>query len=254
MFKLYKECHSLDGACPILVGIKMKALGYIRISDPHDTSGVSIQRQREQVVAYATIHGLDIEILEDNGISGDKDSRPGFKELIKKIESKEYGHLIIPELSRLTRSLKTLLNFVDTHIKDSELKFVSLKESLDTSTAAGVMIMNILGSLNQWYRDEISQKTKSALAHKKKKGQWIGGMIPYGLKVAKVVKNGHEMSELIVDTEEQAILELIKALHLKGLTHTGICGELGERGIKTKSGERWWNPSTVAGILRRISA
>ncbi|MEE9311133.1 MAG: recombinase family protein [Planctomycetota bacterium] len=81
------------------------------------------------------------------------------------------GHVY--SLSRLCRSTKDAIN-ISEQLDKSGADLVSLSERLDTTSASGKMIFRMLAVLSEFERDQISERTKAALAHKKSLGQRVG--------------------------------------------------------------------------------
>jgi DNA invertase Pin-like site-specific DNA recombinase len=115
-------------------------------------------------------------------------------------------------------------------------------ESLDTATAAGRLVLNIMVSVSQWEREAIGERTKDALAHKRANGERTG-TVPFGLNVT---QDGHSLEE---DPAEQDILTRIHELKAAGHTTRQIADELNRQGYVTRRGTAW-KFEYVARILR----
>jgi DNA invertase Pin-like site-specific DNA recombinase len=117
---------------------------------------------------------------------------------------------------------------------------VSVAESLDTGSAAGRLVLNIMTAVSQWEREAIGERTQTALLHKKAHGK-VYNHVPYGF-----VREGDLLVPL---AEEQAIVGRIQALRASGWTLRRIAEALNGEGIPTKHGGRWF-PQTVQDIAR----
>lgn len=122
---------------------------------------------------------------------------------------------------------------------------VSLSEKIDTTTAAGKMVFRMLAVLNEFERDQISDRTKAALSYKKANCEKTGGFIPYGFNV----KNGR----LTENATEREIIDLILELKGKGRGYSAIARELNALGYKTKTGRAWY-PQTVKNVITAEAA
>ena len=224
----------------------MKAIGYIRVSTQGQVEdGVSLDAQEAKVRAWADLNGAEeVVIFRDEGISGKRsDNRPGLQSALDTVGKGDA--LVIYSLSRLSRSTKDTLSLSEIlQKKDADL--VSLSEKIDTTSASGKMVFRLLAVLNEFERDQISDRTRFALAHKKANGEKTGGDVPFGYRV-----RGGKLSR---NAEEQKAINMILDLHSKGYSLQCICGALQKDGYKTKRGNLTWQPKVVSRIVRRVAA
>lgn len=223
-----------------------RAIGYIRVSSQEQAKdGVSIDRQEAQIKAYCALKGIEgLEIIADRGASGFKANRPGFKKLLELCKAGQVSVVIVYDLSRLSRSVRNTIEFFDEVVGKRGVEFVSLKETIDTTTPMGKASLAMISIFNELYRNEISYKTKSALGHKKKNGEKTGGVIPFGYSLI----NGRYLMPL---PGEQATIKTMHSLRAAGYSLREIVAQLAERGIKTKTGGAKWDHRTVREILDR---
>jgi len=221
----------------------MKAIGYIRVSTQGQVEdGVSLDAQEAKVRSWADLNNAaEVVIFRDEGISGKRsDNRPGLQDALAMVGKGDA--LIVYSLSRLSRSTKDTLILSEILLK-KEADLVSLSEKIDTTTAAGKMVFRMLAVLSEFERDQISDRTRFALAHKKANGEKTGGPAPSGYKV--------RSGKLSRNAEEQKAVRLILDLSRKGETLRGICRELEAAGVARKQGSRTWHPQVVSDILQR---
>lgn len=103
----------------------------------------------------------------------------GRKELSKLIDQVNRGDVIVIEsLSRLARSLKDLLGLIEM-FEDKEITLKSIKEDIDLSSASGRLILSIMGAINQFESDIISERTKEKLDSLRKDGVRLGRPTKY---------------------------------------------------------------------------
>ena len=161
----------------------MKAIGYIRVSTQGQVEdGVSLDAQEAKVRSWADLNNAaEVVIFRDEGISGKRsDNRPGLQSALDACGKGDA--LIVYSLSRLSRSTKDTLSLSEIlQKKDADL--VSLSEKIDTTSASGKMVFRLLAVLNEFERDQISDRTRFALAHKRDKGEKTGGDVPFGYRV-----------------------------------------------------------------------
>lgn len=220
---------------------RAKAVGYIRVSTEQQASdGVSLQAQREKIEAFARLYEYElIAIVEDAGASAKTLERDGLQEALTYLESGEAGALIVAKLDRLTRSVADLATLIEGHF--SRFALVSVGEQIDTSTAAGRLVLNVLMSVAQWEREAIGERTKTALQHKKRAGERVGS-IPYGHRL------GADGVQLEADAEEQEIIGAVRELHRAGLSLSKIGARLTASGYTPRSGGAWHH-QTVRNII-----
>jgi DNA invertase Pin-like site-specific DNA recombinase len=224
----------------------MKAIGYVRVSTSSQVEdGVSMDAQEAKIHAWANLNNADeVVIFRDEGISGKRaDNRPGLQDALAMVSKGDA--LIVYSLSRLSRSTKDALVLSETLAK-KEADLVSLSEKIDTTSAAGKMVFRLLAVLAEFERDQISDRTRFALAHKKANGEKTGGDIPFGYRL--------EDDHLVKDVSEQKAIYLIGDLRKKGYRLRAICDELEKEGYRTRRGNAKWQPKTVSRIIERLAA
>lgn len=225
-----------------------RVIAYTRVSTIGQAEdGESLERQAARIKAYCQAKGLpDPEIITDEGLSGFKSNRDGFQRLVHLCQTKQVQTVIVYDLSRLSRSVRDTLEFIEDTINKNGIEFVSLLNDLDTSTPTGKAFLGITAIFNQLYRDEIAYKTKEALTHKRAKNEKTGGLVPFGYEVVDGVR-------LQAKPEELETVKLIHSLRNDGLTLRAIVEVLQQRGITTKTGKTKWSPKVVRAILNRAA-
>lgn len=220
----------------------MKAIGYIRVSTEEQAeSGLSLAHQRAKIEAYSLAMDLElVAVIEDAGKSAKNMNRPGLLHALELIRRKEADSLIILKLDRLTRSVKDLGTLVETFEKTGAA-LISVQDSINTTTAAGRLVLNVLGSVAQWEREAIGERTAAALTMKKDRGEKTGGRIPYGFDL------DSDGRTLTPNQGEQETLSLLRELRAEGLSYRKIGAELSRRGIPTKNGGEW-QPTTIRNL------
>lgn len=224
----------------------MKAIAYLRVSTISQVEdGISMDAQEAKIRAWGDLNNADeVIIFKDEGISGKRsDNRPGLQNALSMISKGDA--LVVYSLSRLSRSTKDALVLSETLAK-KEADLVSLSEKIDTTSAAGKMVFRMLAVLAEFERDQISDRTRFALAHKKANKEKTGGDIPFGY----YLDNGR----LVEDPNEQRAIVLIRDLRGKGYRLQAICSELEKEGYRTRRGYAKWQPKTVSRIIERLAA
>jgi DNA invertase Pin-like site-specific DNA recombinase len=216
-------------------------VGYIRVStEGQAEEGVSLEAQRARLEAFALATDLLLVGVEvDAGLSAKTLERPGLRRALALLEAGQADGVLVAKLDRLTRSVRDLGELVETYFA-SRFSLLSVSDAIDTRSASGRLVLNVLCSVAQWEREAIGERTREAMAHLKRQGIRLGapalGEGPRGGGAA-------EASE--VDTVAR-----ILALKRRGLSLRTIAEVLTDEGHPTKRGGRW-GAETVRKILGR---
>jgi site-specific DNA recombinase len=224
------------------------AVAYVRVSTEGQVDeGVSLDAQRAKLAAWCLVN--DCELLAthtDAGLSGGRaDNRPGLQAAIEQACTTG-SVLVVYSLSRLARSTKDTIA-IGEKLDKAGADLVSLSEKIDTTSAAGKMIFRMLAVMAEFERDQVSERTTMAMAHKKSKGQRVG-TVPYGFDLAA------DGVTLITNEAETAVIEIIREMRSRGQSYRTIATELENREVKTKAGETKWAHTTIKSILDRLAA
>ena len=226
---------------------RARILGYIRVStDEQAGSGVSLASQAAKVALFAELHDLEmVELIEDPGASAKSLDRPGLKRALAMLDSGEASGLVIAKLDRLTRNVADLARLLEGYFDERAGRLLfSVGDSIDTRTAAGRLVLNVLMSVAQWEREANVERTRDAMRHKRGRGERLG-KVPYGWDL------GPDGRTLVATAREQEGLALMVELAGRGLALSAIAAELGARGFRPKGGGPDWRRSTIGDILKR---
>ncbi len=201
---------------------KVAAL-YIRVStDFQAEEGYSIDAQKEQLAAYCTMKGIkNYEFFVDGGWSGSNLERPEIQRLINACEQGNISHVVVFKLDRLSRSQKDTLYLIEDVFNPNDVDFVSLNESMDTSTPMGRLMLGILSAFAQLERENIKLRTRMGMLERVKAGYWPGGgRIPYGYDY-------DSNQGIIVPNQDADKVRKAYELFLEGYSCQGIANMLG---------------------------
>jgi len=188
------------------VGVN-KAIGYVRVStEKQAEDGVSLDAQINKIKAWASLNDYELlHVYKDEGISGSSlNKRDGMVEALSKI--KKGMAFVCYSLSRISRDTVDTIN-ISRDIEKKGADLVSLSEKIDTTGASGKMIFNMLAVLNQFERDQVSERTQVAMQFKKSKNQAYSPT-PYGY-----IRQGNE---LVVHKQEASNILKIKKMFEDG--------------------------------------
>ena len=222
-----------------------KAIGYVRVStEMQAVDGVSLDAQRSRIQAWCTVNDFELAgVFVDAGISGKRaDNRPELQAALAAV-AKCKGALVVYSLSRLARSTKDTIA-ISERLSKAGADLVSLSEKIDTTTAAGKMVFQMLAVLAEFERNQISERTKAAMGYMRSQGKFLG-QLPYGFDLA------DDGETLVKNANELEVVRMIHTLRAHGRSLRVIAAALESSNVPTKAGNKRWTHTTVQSILRR---
>lgn len=228
----------------------MRVVGYVRVSTEEQAgSGVSLAAQAEKIQQYAALYDLElVAVVEDAGQSAKSLNRPGIQQALEMLRSGEAQGLVVAKLDRLTRNVVDMAGLIDGYFGDRskhQASLLSVADQVDTRTAAGRLVLNVLMSVAQWEREAIGERTSTALRYKMAQGEHVGA-VPYGYERT-------EDNRLVEVEEEAEVVARIRELRAAGASLRDIAAALNADGIKTKRGAQW-AAVTIKRVLDRTAA
>ncbi len=215
-------------------------VAYLRVSTAEQAdSGLGLEAQRRAVEQYASLYGLTIaDVIVDDGYSAKDLERPGMRRVQELLDRGKVSGVIVAKLDRLTRSVRDVGELVERYFAEGRARLVSVGEQVDTTSASGRLVLNVLASVGQWEREAIGERTKAALKSKRERGERAGAL-PFGFELDPSDESGQRLREC--KREQAAIREAVK-LRGQGMTTTAIADALTERHAKAARGERFYQP------------
>lgn len=212
---------------------KTKTIAYIRVSTAKQVEhGVSLEAQRAKAEAYAALYDLElVEVVVDAGESAKSLDRPGLQRALSMLTDGLADALLVVKLDRLTRSVRDLGLLVEQYFASGRWSLMSTSEQIDTRTATGRMVLNLLSTVSQWERETIGERTSAAMSYKRKNGGFVGGKVPYGY----TVENG----QIVPCEREQALIQDIVHMRAKGMSYQAVANNLTKQGRFTRKGTKW---------------
>jgi DNA invertase Pin-like site-specific DNA recombinase len=218
----------------------MQAAAYIRRSSVSVDSPGEASREA-QLTAVRSLCGEDVRVFTDWGVSGLKADRPEYVKLKAAIVAGEIGSVCAYSLSRLGRSARELLDFVELCQSRGVVIRTSV-ESLDTSTAMGRAMLTVMAAFAQLEAELAGERQASARAARVARGDDMSA--GYGYALARQ-PNG---SLRRVPDPEQPLAPLLEAYREAGSV-LGACRLLEARGIPAPRGGTRWATSALTRIL-----
>ena len=147
----------------------------------------SLDAQREAAQAYIKSQAhegwkLIRDHYDDGGFSGGSMERPALQKLLADIKERRIDVIVVYKVDRLTRSLADFAKLVEL-FDEHGVSFVSVTQSFNTTTSMGRLTLNVLLSFAQFEREVTGERIRDKIAASKKKGIWVGGVVPLGYEV-----------------------------------------------------------------------
>ena len=190
----------------------------------------SLHAQREACEAYAVSQAregwrLRPDPFDDGGFSGGSMERPALQRLLERMRRREIDVILVYKVDRLTRSLADFAKLVEL-FDDYEVSFVSITQSFNTTTSMGRLTLNVLLSFAQFEREVTGERIRDKIAASKKKGLWVGGVVPFGYRLVD--------HRLVPDEAEAPLVRDIFVRYLRLRSIRLLAAELDAAGIRTR--------------------
>jgi DNA invertase Pin-like site-specific DNA recombinase len=223
------------------MGFLVRVAVYLRVSTTEQAKeGYSLSAQLERLRNYCRARDWKVEKeYIDDGYSGRSIKRPAYHMMMA--EKDDWDMILVMKMDRIHRNSKNFMEMMD-NLRKWGKEFSSMQESLDTSTAMGRFVVDIIQRIAQLESEQIGERVYVGMRQKAStEGGILGFAHPYGYDFAD--------GELRVNEEEAKGVRLIFELYLLGKGTTAIAEELEEREFKTKR-KGCWSARTVGKILR----
>ena len=162
---------------------------YTRVSTDQgleqDFNSLDAQREASEAYIKSQAHEgwrLVRDRYDDGGFSGGSMDRPALQKLLIDVQARRIDVIVVYKVDRLTRSLADFAKLVETFDAHG-VSFVSVTQSFNTTTSMGRLTLNVLLSFAQFEREVTGERIRDKIAASKKKGMWMGGVVPLGYRV-----------------------------------------------------------------------
>jgi site-specific DNA recombinase len=162
---------------------------------------------------------------DDGGFSGGTMERPAVQRLLEDIRQKLVDVVVVYKVDRLTRSLSDFAKMVEVFDADA-VSFVAVTQQFNTTTSMGRLTLNVLLSFAQFEREVTGERIRDKIAASKRKGMWVGGLVPLGYEV----RDGRLV---IVPSEAKTVRQIFQRYSELGSVRL-LKDELDRRGIRSK--------------------
>jgi site-specific DNA recombinase len=175
---------------------------------------------------------------DDGGFTGGNTDRPALQRLLEHVRAGKIDVIVVYKVDRLTRSLADFAKLVELFDKHN-VSFVSVTQQFNTTTSMGRLTLNVLLSFAQFEREVTSERIRDKIAASKRKGLWVGGMVPLGYDT--------KDRKISVNEAEAEQVRTIFRTYLKVGSLNLLMAELRQQGILTKT-RTLKSGETVGGI------
>lgn len=229
----------------------MRVAIYTRVStEDQAREGYSLEVQSESLLNFAKREKWQVyspegsaTIYEDDGYSGYSLDRPAFEALMSDAHKKKFDLILVYKLDRFSRRLRDILNILD-ELDVLGIEFKSATEPYETTTSAGKLMIQQLGSFAEFERNRIIERVVPGMIKGAQNGQWQGSRYaPFGYRYNK------ELQKLEICPEEVSLVKDIYQRYLAGNSACRIAGDLYNDGIRSRSGGKF-HSKLVCDILK----
>lgn len=211
-----------------------RLVGYCRVSSRAQADdGLSLDSQQKKLRLYCKLSdALLVGVESDPARSGGRFDRPGLQRALDRLGGDADGILVV-KLDRLTRSIVDLGMMLRTYFGPKlPYRLVSVVENIDTQTAGGRLVANMLMAVAEWEREAASERTSAVKADQRERGEFLGGEPPYGYRV--------QDGKLVPDERERQAMESARQLRTRlGSSLQEIADALNEDGVPRRNGRPW---------------
>jgi DNA invertase Pin-like site-specific DNA recombinase len=136
--------------------------------------GQSPEMQLVELREYAARRGWHVtEEYVDHGVSGASENRPALNRLMADAKQRRFDVVAVWKIDRFGRSLKHLVNAL-AELESLGIAFVSLKDSLDLTTASGRLLFQLVAAMAEFERSLIQERVRAGIRNARNKGRTLG--------------------------------------------------------------------------------
>nr|RLF26238.1 MAG: recombinase family protein [Thermoplasmata archaeon] len=220
---------------------KVRVAVYTRVStEDQAKEGFSLDAQLDKLRSYCKARDWTIaDEYVDDGYSGRTTKRPAYTRMMDEMD--KWDAILVIKMDRIHRNSKNFMLMME-QLKKEGKEFVSMTESLDTSTAMGRFVMDIIQRIAQLESEQIGERVYIGMEQKAKtNGGILGFNIPYGYEY----KDG----KLVVKDDEAEVVKKIFSWYTDGKSMKEIVDMLQKQKVPTKK-QGFWAKKTVSSILK----
>ena len=179
---------------------------------------------------------------DDGGYSGGSMDRPALQKLLEDVRARRIDVIVVYKVDRLTRSLADFAKLVEL-FDAQQVSFVSVTQAFNTTTSMGRLTLNVLLSFAQFEREVTGERIRDKIAASKRKGIWMGGVVPLGYRVENRALHVVEEHAVFVRNLFRHYLEIGSVVRLKAL--------LDHEGVRLPIRTDWTGKTIGGGLISR---
>ena len=207
----------------------------------------SLDNQREASEAYIKSQAhegwkLIRDRFDDGGFSGGSMERPALQMLLEAVREGRIDVIVVYKVDRLTRSLADFAKLVEL-FDEHDVSFVSVTQAFNTTTSMGRLTLNVLLSFAQFEREVTGERIRDKIAASKKKGLWMGGVVPLGFRV--------ENRALHIVEEHAELVRMIFRRYLSGRSVVRLKAEFDTENVRLPIRVDGTGKKTGGGLISR---
>jgi len=202
--------------------------------------GYSIEAQKERLISYCKSQdGWElVTIYVEEGESAKDMNRPELQRLLGDAQNRLFDVVLVYKLDRITRSVVDLYKLLET-FEMYNVKFKSVSEIYDTTTATGKLFITLVAALAEFERSNLAERVRFGMEQLVREGKWHGGPVPYGFKW-----DGEQMH---IVPEEAKVLQELRKFYMEGDGFGATSRKLNTLGYSRRGFA--WSAQTVWYIL-----
>jgi site-specific DNA recombinase len=163
---------------------------------------------------------------DDGGFSGGNTDRPALQRVLDDVRAGKIDIIVVYKVDRLTRSLADFAKLVELFDQHS-VSFVSVTQQFNTTTSMGRLTLNVLLSFAQFEREVTAERIRDKISASKRKGLWVGGMVPLGYDT-------RDRKITVNEPEAERVRDIFRSYLRLGSLNL-LMADLRERGVVTKA-------------------
>ena len=222
---------------------KLRVCAYVRVSTENQGQINSFENQKEYYKRKIDTNPSFeyCGIFSDYGISGAKEDRPGFKEMIEKARAGDIDLIITKSISRFSRNTIMLLKYV-RELKDLGVGVLFEEQNINTLNSEGELMLTVLGAIAEEERKVVRSNVRWGIQKRYENGET---MINTN-KLLGYTKN--KQGKIIIEKKEARIIKMIYKMYLEGMSAYAIANKLNEEKVATYT-DGPWKSSRILGII-----
>lgn len=224
-----------------------KTIGYSRVSTLNQISNSSLSNQEKAIREYCTTHNLELSKVYFDTASG-ANQNENLSKVLKCLYSKSNNidTLVVTSFDRVFRSVANMSQVL-VDFKKKGCKIISIKENFNLESPVGEFMLNVFSSISQFEIEMIKDRVYSGKLAKKELFEsndgemrlYLGGSIPYGYKVERIIQNSKYFKILVRNKDEQQVISRIKSEFQENKSLKEIADSLNKDGISTQRNKKW---------------